>query len=183
MTNNKLWKHKIAIAAIQVRSGLNLINKHEFGTAFFVDSKVNHLTTNFQTINERLCILRMKGWFFNWFGGGGQSSIQWTAGTSVLCLPEELHSKFIWPGLRLIWTGSSHLDSSSSSSLKTFRPGGPRTFIKSRGGANIDSDHMLVVTELGYKLIRASNNWVHTKTSEKRVVGRGVRKGERGENR
>jgi hypothetical protein len=44
----------------------SLTNKHEFGTAFFVDSKVNHLVTNFTSINERLSILRVKGRFFNY---------------------------------------------------------------------------------------------------------------------
>jgi hypothetical protein len=82
MTINELRKYKIAIAAIQetrwtkstpqafTSNGYNiytssLTNKHEFGTAFFVDSKVNHLVTNFTPINERLCILRVKGGFFN----------------------------------------------------------------------------------------------------------------------
>jgi hypothetical protein len=44
----------------------SLPNKHEFGTTFFVDSKVNHLVTNFTPINELLCILRIKGRFFNY---------------------------------------------------------------------------------------------------------------------
>jgi hypothetical protein len=44
----------------------SLINKHEFGKAFFVDSKVNHLVTNFTSTNERVCILRVKGRFFNY---------------------------------------------------------------------------------------------------------------------
>jgi NACalpha-BTF3-like transcription factor len=47
-----------------------LTNKHEFGTAFFVDSKVNHLVTNFTPINEGLCIRSMlqivKCRFFNY---------------------------------------------------------------------------------------------------------------------
>jgi hypothetical protein len=42
-----------------------LSNKHEFGTAF-VDSKVIHLVANFTPIIERLCILRVKGRFFNY---------------------------------------------------------------------------------------------------------------------
>jgi hypothetical protein len=44
----------------------NLSNKHEFGTGFFVDSKVHHLVTNFTPINERLCLLSKKGRFFNY---------------------------------------------------------------------------------------------------------------------
>jgi exonuclease III len=82
MTINELRKYKIAIAVIQetrwtkstlqafASNGYNiytssLTNKHEFGTAILVDSKVNHLVTNFTPINERLCILRIKGRFFN----------------------------------------------------------------------------------------------------------------------
>ena len=83
MTINELRKYKIAIAAIQetrwtkltprafVSSKYNIYtssqtNKHEFGTAFFVDSNFNHLVKNFTPINERLCILRIKGRFFNY---------------------------------------------------------------------------------------------------------------------
>ena len=83
MTINELRKYKIAIAAIQetrwtkstprafVSSKYNIYtssqtNRHEFGTAFFVDSNLNHLVKNFTPINERLCILRIKGRFFNY---------------------------------------------------------------------------------------------------------------------
>jgi hypothetical protein len=38
----------------------SLTNKHEFGTVFFVDSKVYHFV-------ERLCILRVKGQFLNYY--------------------------------------------------------------------------------------------------------------------
>jgi hypothetical protein len=83
ITINELKKYKIVIAAIQETrwskatpqafssNGYNiytssLSNKHEFGTAFLVDSKHNHLVMNFTPINERLCILRIKGRFFNY---------------------------------------------------------------------------------------------------------------------
>jgi hypothetical protein len=83
MTINELRKYKIAIAAIQetrwtkstpqafANNGYNiytssLTKKHEFGTAFFVGSKVNYLVTNFTPINKRLCILRVKGRFCNY---------------------------------------------------------------------------------------------------------------------
>mgnify|MGYP003454521883 FL=1 len=83
MTINELRKYKIAIAAIQETrwtkttpqafssNGYNIYtssqtNRHEFGTAFFVDSKFNHLVTNFTPISERLCILRLKGRVFNY---------------------------------------------------------------------------------------------------------------------
>jgi hypothetical protein len=38
----------------------SLSNKHEFGTAFLVDSKHNQLVMKFAPINERLCIMRVK---------------------------------------------------------------------------------------------------------------------------
>jgi hypothetical protein len=40
-------------------------NNHEFGTAFLVDSKLTHMVKNFTPINERLCVIRIKGRFFN----------------------------------------------------------------------------------------------------------------------
>jgi hypothetical protein len=44
----------------------SLANNHEFGTAFLVDLKFNHMVKNFTPINERLCIIRIKGRFFNY---------------------------------------------------------------------------------------------------------------------
>jgi exonuclease III len=44
----------------------SLANIHEFGTAFLVDSKFNHMVKNFTPINERLCVIRIKGRFFNY---------------------------------------------------------------------------------------------------------------------
>jgi hypothetical protein len=44
----------------------SLANNHEFGTAFLVDSKFNHMVKNFIPINERLCVIRIKGRFFNY---------------------------------------------------------------------------------------------------------------------
>jgi hypothetical protein len=35
------------------------------GTVFLVDSKFNHMVKNFTPINERLCVIRIKGRFFN----------------------------------------------------------------------------------------------------------------------
>jgi hypothetical protein len=44
----------------------SLANNHEFGTAFLVDSKFNHIVKNFTPINECLCVIRIKGRFFNY---------------------------------------------------------------------------------------------------------------------
>jgi hypothetical protein len=72
MTINELQKYKIT--AIQETRLTNPTPqafasnryKHEFVTAFFLDSKVNHWVTNFTPINERLCIFRIKSRFFNY---------------------------------------------------------------------------------------------------------------------
>jgi hypothetical protein len=37
----------------------------EFGTAFLVESKFNHMVKNFKPINERLCVIRINGRLFN----------------------------------------------------------------------------------------------------------------------
>jgi exonuclease III len=83
ITINELRKYKITIAAIQetrwnkftlqafTSNGYNiytssLANNHGFGTAFLVESKFNHMVKNFTTINERLCVNRIKGRFFNY---------------------------------------------------------------------------------------------------------------------
>jgi exonuclease III len=83
ITINELRKCKIAIAVIQktrwnkytpqafTSNGYNIYissfaNNHEFGTAFLVDSKFNHMVLNFTPINERLCVIRIKGKFFNY---------------------------------------------------------------------------------------------------------------------
>jgi exonuclease III len=80
ITIYELRKYKIAIVAIQetrwnkltpqalTRNGYNiytssLANNHEFGTAFLVDSKFNHMVINFTPINERLCVIRIKADF------------------------------------------------------------------------------------------------------------------------
>jgi hypothetical protein len=42
----------------------SLANNHEFGTAFLVDSKFNHMVIHFTP--ERLCVIRIKGRFFNY---------------------------------------------------------------------------------------------------------------------
>jgi hypothetical protein len=83
ITINELRKYKIAIAAIQetrwnkstpqafTSNGYNIYtssfaNNHEFWTAFLVDSKFNHMVKIFTPINERLCVFRKKGKFFNY---------------------------------------------------------------------------------------------------------------------
>jgi hypothetical protein len=83
ITINELRKYKIAKAAIQetrwnkstpqafTSNSYNiytssLANNHEFGTAFLVDSKFNHMVINFTPINEPLCVIRIKGRFFNY---------------------------------------------------------------------------------------------------------------------
>jgi hypothetical protein len=83
ITINELRKYKIAIAAIQETrwnkftpqaftsnvyniNTSTLANNHGFGTAFLVDLKFNHLVINFTPINERLCVIRIKGRFFNY---------------------------------------------------------------------------------------------------------------------
>jgi exonuclease III len=83
ITINELRKYKIAIAAIQetrwnkftpqafTSNGYNiytssLANNHGFGTTFLVDSKFNHMVINLTPINERLCVIRIKGKFFNY---------------------------------------------------------------------------------------------------------------------
>jgi hypothetical protein len=38
----------------------------EFGRAFLVESKFNHMVKNFKPINERLCVIRIKGILFNY---------------------------------------------------------------------------------------------------------------------
>lgn len=40
-------------------------NKHQFGTGFIVRKEVKHLILNFNPINERISVLRIKGKFFN----------------------------------------------------------------------------------------------------------------------
>jgi hypothetical protein len=74
---NELKKYKIAISAIRKLTPQaftsncyniytnSVANNHEFGTAFLVDSKFNHMVINFTPINERLFVTRIKGRFFN----------------------------------------------------------------------------------------------------------------------
>jgi hypothetical protein len=81
ITINVLRKYNIEMAAIQetmwnkltsqavTSHGYNIYNanNHEFGTAFLVDSKFNHMVKNFTPINKRLCVIRIKGRFFNYY--------------------------------------------------------------------------------------------------------------------
>jgi len=41
-------------------------NEHVFGTAFLVAQRWNHLVLNFLPIDERLCVIRIKGRFKNY---------------------------------------------------------------------------------------------------------------------
>jgi hypothetical protein len=101
ITISELRKYKIAIAAIKdtrwnkltlqafTSNGYNiytrsLANNHEFGTAFLVDSKFNHMVINFTPIfqllsHQHTCVNK-------WVGRGGQGSILWTAGEGIRSL-------------------------------------------------------------------------------------------------
>ena len=81
---NELQKYGIHIAAVQETfwnqgmastfhsNGFNIYSscikerKKEFGTAFIVDGKYNHLVIDFKPVNGRMCILRIKGKYFNY---------------------------------------------------------------------------------------------------------------------
>jgi hypothetical protein len=80
-TINELRKYKIAITAILetkwnkltpkafTSNGNNIYTSslakyHQFGTSFLVNSKFNQMVKNFLSINERLCVIRIKGRFF-----------------------------------------------------------------------------------------------------------------------
>jgi hypothetical protein len=78
ITINKLRKYKTTIAAQETRWNkltaqaftINCYNIYtsslakNHGIAFLVDSKSNHMFKNFTPINERLCVIRIKGRFF-----------------------------------------------------------------------------------------------------------------------
>jgi hypothetical protein len=83
ITINELRKYKIAIAATQetrwnkltpqafTSNGYNiytssLANNHGLETAFLVDSKLNYMAKNLTPINDYLCVIRLKGRFFNY---------------------------------------------------------------------------------------------------------------------
>jgi exonuclease III len=83
ITINELSKYKIAITAIPetrwnkltpqtfTSNGYNiytssLANNYEFGTAFLVDFKFNHMVKNFKPINVRLCVIKIRCRFFNY---------------------------------------------------------------------------------------------------------------------
>jgi hypothetical protein len=91
----------------------SLANNHKFGTAFLVDSKFNHMVINFSPINERLCVIRIQGRFFNysltnkWLRRGGQGSALWAVGTGIRSLLKSWHEvgdgrreRKSWPGNR-----------------------------------------------------------------------------------
>lgn len=79
---DELARYRVAIAAVQetrwtnqtqnfnsngynIYCSSNSVN-HVFGTAFLVAQRWNHLVLNFLPINERLCVLRIKGKFKNY---------------------------------------------------------------------------------------------------------------------
>ncbi|KAJ4437536.1 hypothetical protein ANN_17681 [Periplaneta americana] len=77
---DQLLKYKVDVTAIQEMRwmGNGVIdkkecvifyschpNKHQFGTGFIVRKEVKHLILNFNPINERISVLRIKGKFFN----------------------------------------------------------------------------------------------------------------------
>ena len=235
MTINELRKYKIAIAAIQetrwtkltprafVSSKYNIYtssqtNKHEFGTAFFVDSEFNHLVTNFTAINERLCVLRLKGRFFNYslinihaptndseeeakdefyeqleraYSACPKNDVKLVMGDANAKVGREtvyqptigrysLHDSTNENGLRLIDFAAGRQMAIKSTyfmhkriHLETWHSPDGRTCnqidhclidgrhfsdvidVRARRGANIDSDHMLVVIKLRYRISRA----------------------------
>ena len=235
MTINELRKYKIAIAAIQetrwtkltprafVSSKYNIYtssqtNKHEFGTAFFVDSEFNHLVTNFTAINERLCVLRLKGRFFNYslinihaptndseeeakdefyeqleraYSACPKNDVKLVMGDANAKVGREtvyqptigrysLHDSTNENGLRLIDFAAGRQMAIKSTyfmhkriHLETWHSPDGRTRnqidhclidgrhfsdvidVRARRGANIDSDHMLVVIKLRYRISRA----------------------------
>jgi hypothetical protein len=72
ITINELRKYKIAISAIQETRWNKLTpqafmsNGFNIYTSSLVDSKFNHMVKNFTPIKERLCVIRIKGRFFNY---------------------------------------------------------------------------------------------------------------------
>jgi hypothetical protein len=65
----------------------SLANNHEFGTAFLVNSKFNHMVKNFTPINERLCVVRIKG-------REGQESISMRPKVSLHHQPQSKDEKY-----------------------------------------------------------------------------------------
>jgi hypothetical protein len=65
-------------------------------TAFLVDSKFNHMVKNFTPINERHCVIRIKGRFLTYAlinihapsNDSEEGSILWTAKTGIHSLPK-----------------------------------------------------------------------------------------------
>ena len=237
MTINELRKYKIAIAAIQetrwnkdtpqafARLGYNVYSsshstKHEFGTAFFVDSQLNHLVLNFTPINERLCVLRIKGRFFNYslinmhaptndseeeakdmfyelleraYDACPNHDVKLVMGDANAKVGREavyqptigrysVHESTNENGLRLIDFAAGRQMAIKSTyfihkriHLETWHSPDGRTRnqidhclidgrhfsdvidVKARRGANVDSDHMLVVIKIRYRICRASN--------------------------
>jgi endonuclease/exonuclease/phosphatase family metal-dependent hydrolase len=222
MTINALRKNKIAITAIQetrwnkstpqafASGGYNvytssLTTRHEFGTAFLVDSKYNHLVINFTPINERLCTLRIKGRFFNYslinihaptndseeeakdqfyeqleraYSACPKNDVKLVMGDANAKVGRETNEN----GLRLIDFAAGRQMAIKSTyfmhkriHLETWHSPDGRTCnqidhclidgrhfsdvidVRARRGANIDSDHMLVVIRVRFRISLASN--------------------------
>jgi hypothetical protein len=184
-----------------------MINNHEFGTAFLVDSKFNDMVKNFTPINERLCVIRIKGRFFNYslinifaptidsdvkakdefyeqleraytacpnhdmklvMGDanakvGRETVHQPTIGKHSL-LRVQMKMASDWSTVPQAGKWRSKVRTSCTSE-STSKPCTPRWThlqpdvieVMARRGANIDSDHMLVVIKLRARICRANN--------------------------
>jgi endonuclease/exonuclease/phosphatase family metal-dependent hydrolase len=192
----------------------SLANNPEFGIAFLVDSKFNHIMLiNFTPINERLCVIRIKSRFFNFslinkhaptndseeeakdqffeqlkqaYEACPSHDVKLVMGDTNAKVGREsvhqpkigkhsLHESTNENGLRLVdfvgkWRSKVRTSCTNES---TSKPG--HTFnqidhylidgrhfsdvidVMARRGANIDSDHMLVVIKLRGRICRASN--------------------------
>jgi exonuclease III len=231
ITINELRKYKIAIAAIQETRWdklspqahiytSSLANNHEFETAFLVNSKFNHMVKNCTSINERLCVIRIKGRFFNYslinihaptndseeeakdhfyeqleraYAACPSHDVKLVMGDANAKVGREtvhqptigkhsLHESTNENGLRLVDFAAGrqmtikityfmpkriHLQTWHSPDGHTFnqidhclidgRHFSDVIDVMARRGANIDSDHMLVVIKLRAKICRISN--------------------------
>jgi hypothetical protein len=144
----------------------SLANNHEFGTAFLVDSKFNHMVKNFTPINERLCVIRIKGRFFNY------SLINIHEHTPTNDSGEEAKDQFYeqlvdFDAGRQMAIKSTYFMHKRIPLQTWHSPDGHNfnqiyhfsdvTDVMARRDANIDSDHMLVVIKLRARICRASN--------------------------
>jgi hypothetical protein len=201
-----------------IPAALPIING--FGTAFLVDSKFNHMVINFTPINERLCVIRIKGSFFNYslinihaptndseeeakdqfyeqleqaYAACPSHDVKLAmadanakVGRETVHQPTKgkhsLHESTNENGLRLVDLAAGRQMSIKSTyfmhkriHLQTWHSSDGHTFnqidhclidgkhfsdvidFKARRGANIDSNHMLVVIKLRTRICRPSN--------------------------